>query len=364
MLSYLYLPICLMLTAVLANCTIASAFPDREYLVGVHYFAGWWRESPNKWSPHGREWLLDYPERTPLLGLYNDQQTMDREIAIAAEYGVDFFQILYYPQVGVTAEPQQARLNDGLRTFLNSPNNHLMRFCVEYVNHPPFDLPTEDAWSEACKEWCAAMKHPGYLRVGGRPVFKVHSVHHLIQQSGGDITKMNARLDLLRRAVQDCGLPNPIIAGGVGVAGIASGEAVAGFDFLTTYMEFADLPSADDPYPYERLIRYAQKGWIAYAMKSDKPYMPYVPAGWDPRPWKDPRPPYEPPTRGQWRFALRRVQAALDRYPSLGIPAGDGRVQKAFVIYAWNEFGEGGYLAPTKGEGAMKLEAIREVFGR
>jgi hypothetical protein len=33
------------------------------------------------------------------------------------------------------------------------------------------------------------------------------------------------------------------------------------------------------------------------------------------------------------------------------------------AIYAWNEFGEGGIVAPTRGEQSMKLEAIRAVFG-
>jgi hypothetical protein len=33
------------------------------------------------------------------------------------------------------------------------------------------------------------------------------------------------------------------------------------------------------------------------------------------------------------------------------------------LIYAWNEFGEGGIVAPTRGEGMMKLQAIRLVFG-
>jgi len=32
------------------------------------------------------------------------------------------------------------------------------------------------------------------------------------------------------------------------------------------------------------------------------------------------------------------------------------------LIYAWNEFGEGGIVAPTRGENEMKLEAIRDVF--
>lgn len=33
-----------------------------------------------------------------------------------------------------------------------------------------------------------------------------------------------------------------------------------------------------------------------------------------------------------------------------------------FTIYAWNEYGEGGIVAPTQGDQAMKLEVIREVF--
>ena len=33
------------------------------------------------------------------------------------------------------------------------------------------------------------------------------------------------------------------------------------------------------------------------------------------------------------------------------------------LIYAWNEFGEGGIMAPTQGEKEMKPEAVREVFG-
>jgi hypothetical protein len=72
-----------------------------DTLVGINYFAGWWKESPNKW--HGQGWSVNdpdwrpkHPERVPLLGEYNDQATMDREILAAASHGVDFFAILYY----------------------------------------------------------------------------------------------------------------------------------------------------------------------------------------------------------------------------------------------------------------------------
>jgi hypothetical protein len=58
---------------------------------------------------------------------------------------------------------------------------------------------------------------------------------------------------------------------------------------------------------------------------------------------------------------LQKVKQALDKYPQLGIPTRDGR-KKMFLIYAWNEFGEGGILAPTVGEKESKLEAIQKVF--
>ena len=70
------------------------------------------------------------------------------------------------------------------------------------------------------------------------------------------------------------------------------------------------------------------------------------------------------PDRAGWLAALRRMKGALDEQPCLGIPDGRGGRRKAFTIYAWNEFGEGGIVAPTAGQGSMKLEAIREVFGR
>lgn len=48
-------------------------------------------------------------------------------------------------------------------------------------------------------------------------------------------------------------------------------------------------------------------------------------------------------------------------FPDASSPSG---FQPAFEIYAWNEFGEGGILAPTKGDGYMKVETLAKVLGR
>ena len=217
----------LLLGALLAASGRASAAP-RDYLVGVYYFAGWWQQGPNKWITAGRDWRPDFPGRIPVLGEYNDQETMDREIAAAARHGVDFFQILWYPNGG--------QLNEGVRLFLASTNAGRMQFTIEFVNHPPFDLVADRDWEAACQEWCAAMQHPSYLKIDGKPVFKVHGLDFFYQQNGNDPARVAARLDALRRIAKQNGMGRLLISGGVMPAGVPSAMRLAPFDFVTTYM--------------------------------------------------------------------------------------------------------------------------------
>ena len=90
--------------------------------------------------------------------------------------------------------------------------------------------------------------------------------------------------------------------------------------------------------------------------------------GLEPAPWTHPhadpnhRRFFTFPTRGEWTTELRAIRDDFAKYPGLGLPLPGNRRQKVFTIYAWNEFGEGGIVAPTRGDGSMKLEAIRAVF--
>ncbi len=352
--KWLIFLICVTVAQVAPAAEGKAVAAHKDYLVGIYYFAGWWPKSPNKWMTDGRDWRPEYPERIPMLGEYNDQATMDREIIAASSHHVDFFQILWYPNGGP--------LNEGLRTFLASTNAGRMKFSLEFVNHPPFDLAKDSDWAAACEAWCMAMKHPSYLRLDGRPVFKIHGMDYFYRQNGDDAKKVTARLDTFSRIAMENGLPTPLISAGVMPGGVPSPDRVAPFDFLTTYMDMPNLPQRPEPYQYELLIKHAEAGWMRYAEHTSKPYVPYVPAGWDPRPWRDARPSFAFPTRDEWTEALNRVKAALDKYPKLGIPVQGGR-KKMLLIYAWNEFGEGGIVAPTRGEKEMKLEAVRNVFG-
>ncbi|MCX5658442.1 MAG: hypothetical protein NTW19_01815 [Planctomycetota bacterium] len=357
-----------------SSTTQPSTQPISRPLVGISYFPGWWVEKPNKWTtPRTNiDWREQFPERRPTLGEYNTQETTNAEIALAAEHGVDFFAILWYPPSTVSKEsPMLAR---GLEQFIHSPNAKRMKFIIEFCNHPPFATPTEKEWEACIAAWMPAFKHPSHLRVGGRLVFKVHAAGQFWADAGEKLDVAKARLDKLRAAVRAEGLGEMVI--GAGGLGPISPDLwpVKLFDFTGDYMMVPPLAAAEKDYPFEPLAEFLRDLRLE-RRKNALPYMPVVAAGWNPRPWKDPRPTFAFPTREQWVAELRRLaedfredfgdEAQAKTQPSgrWGIPRPDGTIEQAFTIYAWNEFGEGGIVAPTRGEGAMKLEGIREVFG-
>lgn len=98
------------------------------------------------------------------------------------------------------------------------------------------------------------------------------------------------------------------------------------------------------------------------------PYLPNVIAGFDPRPWEEQGPSFTSPTRAEWTQALTQARDFVSDPANrkFGFPDATSAtgVRPSINIYAWNEYGEGGIMAPTQGDGFMKLEVIKEVFGR
>jgi hypothetical protein len=360
----------LLMAALLVGAAAAASEPsvfrkEKEVLVGVNYFPGWWKPLPNKWhDQRGEDWRLRFPERVPSLGEYNDQETMNREIKAAAGAGVDFFSILwYYNPPGHEREPNVALTERGLTNFMASPEAKRLRFMIEFCNHPPFEVPTDADWDRCIQTWLKALRHPSYLRVGGRLVFKVHGGDYFLQQNGGDTARARARLDSLRQAVRQAGLGEMLIGGGVG-AGERIGPAhplAKVFDFTATYMDVPNLKQTAEDYPYATLAKSAREAPQIHATDA-LPYVPYLAAGWCPRPWNDPRACFKFPTRAEWEAELRDMKSSLASATNLGLPLPGGERQGVFTIYAWNEFGEGGIVAPTRGEQSMKLDAIHAVF--
>ena len=297
-------------------------------------------------------------------GSTTTRPTMDREIVAAAKYGVDYFAILWYPKLADgRVEPNARFLERGVTCFTNSPQAHRMKFMLEFCNHRPFEVKTDPDWDRCVEYWVKQMRHPSYLRVGGRLVFKVHSGGGLIQQCDGKIELARTRLDRLRRAVADAGLGEMLIGAGfhAGMKVTPEHWAAKLFDFTACYMDVPPLEQKEEDYPFDAMAKFTNS---ARRERANDPicYLPYMAAGWNPRPWPDKRARFALPTADEWLGELERMKRDLHEIDTLGLPLPDGGVQKAFTIYAWNEFGEGGFVAPTAGDKYMKLEAIQEVF--
>jgi len=346
--------------------TAPSCDNARNVLVGANYFNGWWEETPNKWQDDitRNNWLENFPQRRPLLGEYNSQEVMDKEIKAASEYGIDFFQILWYFLNKQTDTTQACpKINKALDYYVNSPNANTMRFSIEFCNSSPFEVKDFSDWDKCIDIWLKYMKHPAYLRVGGKAVFKVHSAGGFWGDAGG-FENAKKWIAHLRERAKDAGIGELLI--GCGSPGIVWEEDWPWkiFDYSNDYMRVPEIAASENDYPFDVLAKYIIE--LRGAQRFDKmPLMPFMAAGWNPRPWKGhaQRPSFTMPTRQQWVRELERTAFDIENMNNMSFPIENGQKQKIFVIYAWNEYGEGGILAPTQGEQYMKLEGIRQVFG-
>lgn len=347
------------LAGMLSMAVMADA-AEKDVLVGVNYFAGWWEMKPNKWHHGDVDWRPLYPDRRPLLGEYNTQATMDREIVAAAEHGISFFQILWY---GADAQREnEPLLNRGVEQFMKSPHAGRLKFMIEYCNHPPFGITSLERWRKDVAYWVKCMQHPSYLRVGGRPVFQIHGGGQFFEQVGGT-EGVDRFLGILRGAAREAGLGELIIGcGGNGPDPFRDDHwMLKRLDYNNEYMAVPSIERTEADLPYAMLAQH-HAAWRAGHTNDTIPTVPTIPAGWNPRPWQDDkRPCFAFPTRAEWTDTLRQLKADLEK-GVFGFPLPNGGVQPAFTIYAWNEFGEGGIVAPTKGSGYMMLECIRDVF--
>ena len=210
-----------------------------------------------------------YPSRVPLLGnLTTDVDTVTREVHAADAAGLDFFDILYYdgghdcgmPPSSVAASDGAAGNvaaaatttntttitagqqvdpgpDPGLRWCLDSTLAFMLNtssvwanttgrlhFYLTYSNDIDKNTPGAFVgaaglakWDALVHTWTTAMAHPRYLRIGGRPVFKVLIPDIFVTvECQNNETLATALLDRLRNAATSQ-VRCPVAGTGVGV---------------------------------------------------------------------------------------------------------------------------------------------------
>jgi len=131
------------------------------------------------------------------------------------------------------------------------------------------------------------------------------------------------------------------------------------YDWTGLYGTVPDLTPLQS-YSWQTLANYSHHLNTLH-LNSSLPYVFNGMSGWDALPWGgEQRPRFAFPSTSEWLAYVKALVTNAEA-SSTGFPLADGSIQPAAVLYAWNEFGEGGMVAPTKGWNFTRLDAIRAL---
>jgi len=351
-------------TVTVASCSFAEPGPASQQTkarLGAYYFDGWSGPLTN-FHFNG---LVNgpYQDRQPLTGWRdNSPCAVEQQLALARRFGINYFVFLWYHDPLLYEEDD---LNSALQITRGLADRHGMKFAIMYTDHSPFTVSPGD-WPAAVDEWIGYMADPDYLRVNGKPMLVVYDTDAMRQAFGSSAAVTDA-FNQLRAAAQSHGLAGVYIVGGI----------LAGYDAIHGYGSFPDLSIVQaDGYdavsmynwsfgdvrgeqPFAVLAEAGRWIWGQAALNSALPFIPTAMAGWDARPW------YDPPAwfrRSPGDVAAHVCSAITWANSNLRLRPEPPPEPPLVFIEAWNELGEGGYLAPTVGDGTSYGDSLAEML--
>jgi len=272
---------------------------------------------------------------------------MEKEIDMAAQAGLDYWAFLVYPK----ASPMTVALDQ----YLASPKRKRIRFCV--IMHNTFKA-TSKHWPAERDRAVALLKEPGYQTVlNGRPLVYVFA--------GRDLPF--DRFIEFRAAVRKAGLNPYCVFMGWNPASDYRRVRKKGFDAVSAYAMAGSQARFSD------LVRAVETRYWQAAVKGKVSYVPFVTSGWDKWPRKDNPVSWEKKGQGYHKQKVfpsrakpQEIAAHLKRGVSFVKSHPGTCAARALIIYAWNEYDEGGWIAPTRGADGRpdtsRLDAIRKVL--
>lgn len=316
----------------------------------------------------------------------SDPGDMAKEIAMAADAGIDVFLYDYYYYGGQVTQEEALE-----RGFLGAPNRDRMKFALMWCYHerkdafrPELEAPrrllmtlahTKDEFLGLIDLSIERYFHrPEYYRKDGRLFFSIFNACYFLEQVGAE--NVRSALVEARERVRKAGL-GEIHFNAQNVRDsreIAAVEA-AGFDSITHYSAHPEYqPGYGQAFREGRGVvdyGWAVEGTKALWRKMDAAKIPYIPSvavGWDssprcrldePFPWKASNYPY---CQIYTNNTPDRIAAFLRAAREFA--ENDPRKPGIVYINGWNEYTEGTYLVPDNFDGDGRLRAVSSVFGR
>lgn len=262
----------------------------------------------------------------------NTQQVIDQEILYAAEAGLDYWAFNYYnPGTG---------LDSALRLYLNSPHRNRIKFSLILASG---DYLLQPETRQILTNYFHMSNYQTVLN--GRPLVYILGSSSLTQE--------------MVESLRTSGNTKPYLVY-LGWSARQTTRAVEkyGFDAGSAYAQ-----RGGSGQPFVTLAREAEKEWDNSRLGGIK-VIPWVTTGWDPRPRIEHPVPWIDYPENEWtepakpNEIARHLKNALKwntTYPKTA-------ETNAILVYAWNEFDEGGWLCPTLYYGTNRLNAIQKIL--
>ena len=350
----------------------SPAHSDR--IVAAHYYAAW------KYGAAGlhegfNDLAKDYPERTPLMGYYDEEnpEVSDWEIKWAVEHGINCFIYCWYRKpenVGKTVTVESLRCPHGIHeALLRARYRKHMKFALMFEVSPRWGATdSQDIVENLMPFWMEnyfALEN--YLVIDNKPVLFVYNPERLAtEECFGDGAGQRSAFDACREYAKSRGFDGMIFAACEYDGTKHSQYVDNGFDFRfgygSGYMSEEDFSATDDEIIAGQCDIYRKQ------LENDP--LRFVPTA---SCFSDPTPRFTERWNALgyrfrewckiWYLSPEGYRRVLEEMKEISDALPDGAWGKRMImIDNWNEWDEGHYVAPSHEFGFKYLQAIREAL--
>lgn len=343
-----------------------------DRIVAVHYYAAWKKGSAGLHD--GFNDLHEYPERTPLMGYYDEENPVvaDWEIKWAVEHGINCFIHCWYRKKDNMGKPvtvNDLRCGHGLHEALfNSKYQNMVKFAIMFENNERWGTTDHiDIIENLMPFWMENyFKRENYLVIDNKPVLLIYCPERF-NAAFSSAEQQKEAFDKCRQYAKKEGFDGMVF----GVCDtVCTKEAVddsvkRGFDFRFGYNSGYE-PGYAMP-PEEDVIKGQCEILEKHLELSPMHELATASCFWDPTPRTTPKwvemgygffrdYPAWYLSPDNFRRLLKKMKEKTDSLPE------GAWGKRIFMIDNWNEWDEGHFVAPSHQFGYRYLQAIREEF--
>ncbi len=318
-----------------------------DYEIGAFYFPGW--HDMSRWSP-----ILDFPERKPVLGWYDESnpEVADWQIKWSVEHGIDFYMVDWYWSEG--NRHLEHWLHDA---YMKAKHRKHLKWCIMWANHNRPNTHSAEDWKKVTQYWLDNyFDMEEYYRIDGRPVVFIWAPGNIRRDVGGteEVTKLYAMSQEMARAAGHKGIYFAAMSSHESEASCKQLRA-EGYEAFTSYHGFqlAEREARSTQFGFEEVVRTSPRVWeSADARAGELLYMPIVDSGWASQPWH----------RGKARIISGRTPELFGQLCGKAAEYADATGKKIITVGPVNEWGEGSHIEPYAEYGFGDLAALRKAF--